>query len=347
MSTNRLCFFISCEFFQAGTDSIPKVECLFKKPLTVSQLFVECLDILGKPNRAVYEIIYKYVTDEKEKEAARIILDKSEAEVLRGWVTKDTITIFDLFKKFPSCKPTLEQMIDIVPTIKCRYYSIASSQKYVGMDRLELCVGLVDWTDSAGVKRFGEATGMMSRYGKSMRTDKTRRSVCATIKATAFHLPDSEEKPVIVAGMGTGIAPFRAFMQHKAQLKRDGKKVGPLVVYFGCRYSAKDYLYQDEMEALQKEGVITELKVAFSRDNPKEKFYIQHNIKKDPELFYKRFVQEGGYFYLCGSASQVPIDMRAAITDCIMQKEGWTFEQTDAYVTDMIMKGRYNVEAWG
>merc|ERR1719376_1605883 len=126
-----------------------------------------------------------------------------------------------------------------------------------------------------------------------------------TLDAVTVH-ECTEEKPVIVAGMGTGLAPFRAFMQHKAWLRQQSKPCGPLSVYFGCRYRARDYLYGDEMENYVKEGVITDLKCAFSRDQ-KEKFYIQHNIDNDQELFYKRFVEEGGYFYLCGSAAQVPI----------------------------------------
>merc|ERR1712150_113639 len=187
----------------------------------------------------------------------------------------------------------------------------------------------------------------MSRQGNDMRQSKFERvTVCGAIKATAFHLPDSETKPVIVAGMGTGLAPFRAFLQHKAWLKRSGKEIGPVVVYFGCRYSAKDHLYKEELAEFEKEGVITDYKVAFSRDTA-EKFYIQHHIKKDPALFYKRFEEEGGYFYLCGSASQVPIDMRAAITEAVMSRGGKTFEEADAYITQKIIDGRYNVEAWG
>merc|ERR1712105_97973 len=83
----------------------------------------------------------------------------------------------------------------------------------------------------------------------------------------------------------------------------------------GCRYKAKDFLFGEEMEKYVEQGVISDLKVAFSRDQ-KEKFYIQHNIDRDQDLFYKRFEEQGGYFYLCGSAKQVPIDMRAAISRC-------------------------------
>jgi len=309
--------------------------------------------MMGKPNRLIFESIYKYCTNAAEKENAKSILDKNKQDQLMNWVKKETITIFDLFKKFPSARPTLEQLIDLVPLIKARYYSIASSQKYVGMDRLELCVGKVEWKDSIGRNREGACTSMMSRQGEEGRKGLQESlaninvPVCAAIKATAFHLPDTELKPVIVAGMGTGLAPFRAFIQHKAQLKKDGKAIGPLVVYFGCRYSKKDYLYADELKKYVDEGVISHLKVAFSRDNPKEKHYVQHLIKKEPELFHEMFYKQEGFFYLCGSATQVPIDMRAAITEAMEKCESWSFKQADEYITKMIIQGRYNVEAWG
>merc|ERR1719376_1726514 len=159
-----------------------------------------------------------------------------------------SMTYFSVMKEFESCKPTLMQMLDIVGLIKPRYYSIASSQRYVGPTSLHLCVGVVDWTDSSGTLHYGETTGMFSRFGSDMRKSGESKRVCGAIKVTAFHLPDTEEKPVIVAGMGTGLAPFRAFMQHKAWLRQQSKPCGPLSVYFGCRYRARDYLYGDEME---------------------------------------------------------------------------------------------------
>jgi len=333
---------------RAGKESSAKHECLFKKPLTVEQLFVECLDIFGKPSRGFYEILYKYCTDPEEKARAKALLAADNKPEMKKWADPWNMSMnhFSAMKQFPSCKPTLAQMIDMINLTKPRYYSIASSQKYVGLTNLHLCVGLVDWTDSEGKVHLGEATGMFSRFGAEMRENGAFKPVSASIKATAFHLPDTEMKPVIVAGMGTGIAPFRAFMQHKAWLHQNGKPSGPLTVYFGCRYRAKDYLYGDEMEKYQADGVITDLKCAFSRDQ-KEKFYIQHNIDNDPELFHKRFTEEGGYFYLCGSAAQVPIDMRAAIERSMVKCGGMGETEASEYIDSMIMSGRYNVEAWG
>lgn len=142
-----------------------------------------------------------------------------------------------------------------------------------------------------------------------------------------------------------GLAPFRAFIQYRAYLKRSGKEIGPVVLYFGCRYSKKDYLYGDELCAFAEEGVISDLKIAFSRDQ-KEKFYVQHHIDRDQPLLYKRLVSESGSFYLCGSAKQVPIDIRAAVVRAIVAIGNLNEEEASDMVNQMQIKGQYNVEAW-
>lgn len=125
--------------------------------------------------------------------------------------------------------------------------------------------------------RYGSATGYLRRLAVGDGHPKV--FVATALKPTAFNMPPSNMNPMIMAGMGTGLAPFRSFIQHRAWLKRSGKNVGPTVLYFGCRYEAKDFLYGDELKAFAEEGVITELKTAFSRDQ-KEKFYVQHAIDK-------------------------------------------------------------------
>ena len=326
-----------------GTESNAKYDVLFKNDITVRQLFVECLDFAGKPTRGFYDGLWKHCKDPNEKESARKLLTTDEGKCqVKGWL-KSSLTFFDVMKIFPSIMPSLEEMIDLLPLIRCRYYSIASCQKFVGEDKLQLCVGIVDWMNPQGALRTGEATGTIRRFAQI--GESLSHTVCGAIKATAFNLPPTDLHPIIVAGMGTGLAPFRAFIQHRVWLKRSGKPVGPMTVYFGCRYAAKDFLYGEEMNAYLEEGVLTELKCAFSRDTDK-KHYIQHEIYNDPDTFFKRFITEEGYFYLCGSAKQVPIDIRRAVTTVLSMNGGLSFEEADERLTQLILQGRYNVEAW-
>ncbi|KAH0487908.1 MAG: uncharacterized protein KVP18_002182 [Porospora cf. gigantea A] len=347
-SVDRFCAYfgfnpnVTVKVSPAGGDSSVKHLSLFKQPITVRQLFEECLDIEGKPNRGFYEALWKHCKDAVEKSDAKSLLTTPEGKKRIKDYLEETMTFCDVLRIFKSVKPSLAEMIDLIPLMKCRYYSIASSQKYVGEKSLHLCVGIVDWHNPQGQLRTGGATGFIRRL--AARKDESH-VVCGQIKATAFNLPPSDTMPMLVAGMGTGIAPFRAFIQHRAWCKQNGRDVGPLVVYFGCRYQAKDWLYGDEMQAMVKAGVITELRCAFSRDQ-EEKHYVQHEISKDPDLFYKRFVDQEGYFYICGSAKQVPIDIRKAACSVIATREGVSHEVAEAKITELIIKGRYNIEAW-
>lgn len=328
---------------RSGTDASAKHEALFKYPMTVRQLLTECLDLGGKPNRRFYELLYKYCTNPEDKAKAKGLL--ADKALMQEYTKAEFVHCFDMLKKFSSITSeamTLNRLIDLLPLHKPRYYSIASAQKFVGPDRLHLCIGTVDFTTAKKETRFGTCTG----YLRTCAPDENRRFyVACALKATAFNMPPTDKNPIIMAGMGTGLAPFRAFIQQRAYLKQSGKEIGPVVLYFGCRYSKKDYLYGDELAAYEKEGVISDLKVAFSRDQ-KEKFYVQHHIDRDQPLLYKRLVTEQGYFYLCGSAKQVPIDIRAAVCSAISKEANVTVEEADQMVTDMQIKGQYNVEAW-
>eukprot|EP01071_Lankesteria_metandrocarpae_P003553 Lankesteria_metandrocarpae@DN3034_c0_g1_i1.p1 len=328
---------------KAGEESSAKHEALFAQPMTVRQLLVECLDVFGRPPRRIYENLWKHCTDPAEKADAKSLLDKDKKERMQEMSNKKMMNISDLLKAYPSARPSVAHLIDFVPLLRPRYYSIASSQKFVGENNLHLCVGVVDWKTKDGEIRYGAATGFFR--GLDVGEGKPKRFLNCCLKPTAFNMPPSNNNPIIMAGMGTGLAPFRAFIQYRAWLKRNNKAVGPTVLYFGCRYRARDYLYGEELEAYAKEGVLTDLKVAFSRDQ-KEKFYVQHNIDRDPALLYKRLITETGYFYLCGSAKQVPIDIRAAIERAMSAEAGITIEEASEKVTSMMIKGQYNVEAW-
>jgi len=324
------------------TQSNARYDALFKKPMTIRQLCVECLDLFGRPTRHFYESLQKCCTDSEEKSRAKHLVSPEGKPEMRK-LTDETVHCFDVLQMFPSAKPTLEQLIDMVPLLKPRYYSIASSQRYLGGNRLQLCIGIVDWKTPSGKYRVGECTGYVTR------TPVTETSppifYACSLKATTFNLPPNDRVPVIMASMGTGLAPFRAFVQHRAFLKRQGKQVGPMTMYFGCRYSKKDYLYGDELQQFAEEGVIDELRVAFSREQ-KEKFYVQHHITRDPALLYRRFIEERGYFYLCGQSRQVPIDIRNAVLQALQSEGGMTDKEATDKLIDMQIRGRYNVEAW-
>ena len=118
-----------------------------------------------------------------------------------------------------------------------------------------------------------------------------------------------------------------------------------MLLYFGARYEATEFLYGDEIEAYHADGILTHLKKAFSRDQ-EEKIYAQHRITEDPELLYDYMVNKDAAFYLCGPAGNMPAQMKAAVVEAVSKCGKMPLEQAEATVTDWQVKGKYNVEVW-
>ena len=158
------------------------------------------------------------------------------------------------------------------------------------------------------------------------------------------NLPSDPKTPVVCAGLGTGLAPFRAFVQERTYLKSIGVEVGPMSMYFGARYRAQEYLYEDDLEAAAKAGIITDLRLAFSRDG-KDKVYIQDLIRQDQHKLARYFKEDGGYFYLCGPTWPVP-DVRAAIHDGLQSAARLNAAEADDFLEQMKDEERYILEVY-
>jgi sulfite reductase (NADPH) flavoprotein alpha-component len=155
-------------------------------------------------------------------------------------------------------------------------------------------------------------------------------------------LPPNPKQSVIMAGLGTGAAPFRAFLQHLALLSSQGQEVGPVYYYFGSRYQASEYLYGEEIEAFILDGVITRAGLAFSRDSAK-KVYIQHKMLDDSEALAHMLHDAKGVFYLCGPTWPVP-DVYEALLNALVKYRGFAPEQAADYLESLKEEERYVLE---
>ena len=160
-------------------------------------------------------------------------------------------------------------------------------------------------------------------------------------------LPPLDTQPIIMAGLGTGAAPFRAFMQHRAWQRTQGIEVGPLIYYFGSRYRSQEYLYGEEIEAYIKSGIISHAGLAFSRDG-KDKMYIQHKMKNDGKLLSDLLLGEGkdaAYFYLCGPTWPVP-DVFEALVGSLVDNGGMERKRAEDWIEELKEEERYVLEVY-
>jgi len=246
------------------------------------------------------------------------------------------VAFADILAKYSSARPPIEKLCELVGDIKPRHYSIASSQSVVG-DRVDLLVVTVDWVTPGGSPRYGQCT----RYLAGLREGQ---KVTVSIKPSVMKLPPSPEQPIILAGLGTGAAPFRAFFQHLAWLVAQGQKIGPVYYYFGSRHQASEYLYGEEIEAFINDGIITRAGLAFSRDGPK-KVYIQHKMLEDSKALVDMLYDQKGVFYLCGPTWPVP-DVYEALINSLVSYKGLEATKAAEYIENLKEEERYVLEVY-
>lgn len=230
---------------------------------TVYQALMQNVDIFGRPPKRFYEALAEYATEEKEQKQL-LALSGSTGEGQQEFKRRadvDTVTYADVLLEFPSAHPAFHDIVRIVSPMKRREYSIASSQR-VQPDTVSLLIVTVGWVDPKGRDRFGQAT----RYMNQLRIGS---AVTVSVKPSVMKLPEKSTAPIIMTGLGTGLAPFRAFVQERAWQKQQGMEIGEILLYMGSRTKREEYLYGNEFEAYSDAGIITTLGCAFSRDQGK------------------------------------------------------------------------------
>lgn len=287
---------------------------------TVYQSLVQNVDIFGRPPKRFYEALAEFADDEKEKKDLLALGGPEGATEFKRRAEVDTVTYADILLEYPSAHPSFHDIVRIVSPMKRREYSIASCQK-VTPQTVALMIVVVNWVDPKGRDRFGQAT----RYLKGM---KVGSAITVSVKPSVMKLPPKSTQPLIMAGLGTGLAPFRAFVQHRALEKAQGKEIGAVLLYMGSRHQREEYCYGEEWEAYQAAGVITLLGRAFSRDQP-EKIYIQDRMRESLQEIRKAYIQEDGAFYLCGPTWPVP-DVTAVLEEAISAEAKAAGKKVDA-----------------
>lgn len=276
---------------------------------TVYQSLMQNIDIFGRPPKRFYEELAEFADDQNERKELRTLGGPEGANEFKRRAEVDTITYADVLLEFPSAHPSFHAIVRLVAPMKRREYSIASCQA-VTPNSVALMIVTVNWVDPKGRDRFGQAT----RY-----LNKLRPGAAATVsvKPSVMKLPPSSKQPLIMAGLGTGLAPFRAFVQHRAMEKAQGKEIGSVLLYMGSRHQREEYCYGEEWEAYQDAGVITLLGRAFSRDQP-QKIYIQDRMRQTLGDIQQAYLKEEGAFYLCGPTWPVP-DVTNVLEEAIAQ----------------------------
>lgn len=241
--------------------------------------------------------------------------------------------LLDMLRDFGPWKASAQEIVSLLRKMPPRLYSIASSLA-ASPEEVHLTIGAVRYSAHGR-----ERKGVCSVQCAERLPEGETLPVFIQINKH-FNLPDSPEKDIIMVGPGTGIAPFRSFIQERSVTEATGKSW----LFFGDQHSATDFLYQDEFEAYLKEGGLTRLDTAFSRDS-EQKVYVQHKmLENSKELF--EWLENGAYFYVCGDKQNMAKDVHSALIDVIEKEGKMTRENTEAYLSAMQEQGRYQRDVY-
>ena len=267
---------------------------------------------------------------QQDSSLARLMKSGNTSELQNFLVGRD---VLDLLTGCPKVPLSPNEFVGLLRKLTPRLYSISSSPKAHG-DVVHLTVSIVRY-EAHGRPRHGVCSTFLS--------DRTEEGTCVPVfvqKSAHFRLPEDPATPAIMVGPGTGVAPFRAFLAERAAAGAPGGNW----LFFGDQRESTDFLYREELEAFQRNNVLTRLDTAFSRDQS-EKIYVQTRMLQNASALYE-WLEQGAHFYVCGDARRMARDVDAALHQVVQQGRGKGEEDAAAYIEDLKKGKRYQRDVY-
>ncbi|MCF2864061.1 assimilatory sulfite reductase (NADPH) flavoprotein subunit [Pseudoalteromonas sp. Cnat2-41] len=271
--------------------------------------------------------VEKYALATNTPELLALIEDKA---AMREYI--EARQTFDVIFQHPA-QIGAQELVDCLRKVQPRLYSIASSQSEVE-DEVHLTVGVVEF-DAFGESHLGGCSGYLCRVAEEGSEVRV-----FTEHNDNFRLPSDDNTPVIMIGPGTGIAPFRAFLQEREARDAQGKNW----LFFGNPHFTQDFLYQTEIQGYLKSGLLTNIDVAWSRDQA-EKVYVQDRLREQGEQLFA-WLEQGAHLYVCGDANRMAKDVHQALIDVVKTYGNKDDESAEQYIKDLRSANRYQKDVY-
>ncbi|MBY0223043.1 MULTISPECIES: assimilatory sulfite reductase (NADPH) flavoprotein subunit [Sporosarcina] len=295
-----------------------------RRALRVALLNYFEITVLTKP-------LLEKLSNYSESERLKHLLESEQASELRTYI--EGRDLLDALKDFGPISASEQQLIGILRKLPARLYSIASSLQ-ANPDEVHLTVGVVRY-EAHGRSRQGVCS---IQCAENLEPGDTLPVYVH--KNDNFRLPTNPETPIIMIGPGTGIAPFRSFIEERSETGAEGKSW----LFFGDQHYVTDFYYQTEWQNYVKDGSLSRLDVAFSRDT-EEKVYVQHRMKEASQEFYQ-WIEDGAVIYVCGDEQNMAKDVHATLLEILQQEGGKTLEESEQFMTQLIQEKRYQRDVY-
>ncbi|GME27215.1 NADPh-cytochrome p450 reductase [Neofusicoccum parvum] len=346
-----------------GTDPTAKVP--FPAPTTYDAVVRYHMEICAPVSRQFVSSLAQFAPNDTIKaEMAKIGGDKDYFQEKVAHLNLNIAQLLELQSNGEQwSKVPFSIMIEGLHKIQPRYYSISSSS-LVQKDKISI-TAVVESVEKAGAPHIvkGVTTNYLlalkqkqhgvaepDPHGLNYALTGPRNKydgihVPVHVRHSNFKLPSDPSKPIIMVGPGTGVAPFRGFVQERAAQAAAGENVGKTLLFFGCRRSDEDFLYQEEWEQYKKDlGDKFEMHTAFSREGP-SKVYVQHKIQENAELV-DQLLQQKAYFYVCGDAANMARAVNELLGQIISKQRGLPESKGEEIVKSMRASNQYQEDVW-
>jgi len=299
----------------------------------VRTLLSRYLDLQGPVKRELVAVLAHYATNAEERRRLAHLASREGKDDLAKWAHDSKRAVAEVFLEFASLRVPLEAFAQLLPRLQPRAYTICTSARVQprrvgvvatvvdevkpGADKTRrlrgVCTGYMTRWDGEDTCLLGDPVDSHARFLSPPPLPRSARAVGTTVwahvKTSSFRLPPDPTTPIICVGPGTGIAPMRAFLQERAAMASEGVRLGPALLFFGCRSEREDYIYRDELAAWQSGAgaggggsALTELHTAFSRDQP-AKVYVQHRLQEQGARVADLVQRGGAHVYVCGATA--------------------------------------------
>jgi len=312
-----------------------------KQPITVERALTQFLDLSALASRKLIRVLSLYAKDPLEADvlASFSSMDKDAYEKYNLFMSARHHSLLEILLEFPSTFPPLEHLIEVMPTLKARFYSISSSPLHCG-NIAHCTIGVVKYISGSVVHH-----GVCSHYVSTVQPGSEIH--CQVRKNVTFCLPPNPSIPLIFIGAGTGVAPYRGFLQDRLiQYTKDNAQTGEAILFFGCRGSKYDFLYEQEFKDLTQKFPKFQLITAFSREGD-TKVYVQHKLWEHKQMIWSLLTEQGAHLFVCGDATHMARDIHDMLHK-IAQEEGMMqLVNAQVFIQNLMDKGRYLQDVWG